>query len=212
VSDGLGTKLSRWSQRKHAARHGGALPEPAQTPAEDTGADRQATTQAEANAAPAATNAGGTATAAEEMPALPPIEELTAQSDYTVFLGKNVPEALTRAALRKLWLSDPVLANLDGLNDYCEDLNIVDTPITLAQTSYRAGKGYLDEAEEKAKEKLRQELLKAGDKPALAQSEQSPESESEPEAVPHDEAAADAPRRLAAGEPGGEPAKDSGET
>ena len=80
---------------------------------------------------------------------LPPVEGLNFQSDFTAFMRKNVPEALRRAALRKLWGSDPVLANLDGLNDYCEDFNVTDTPITLAQTSYRVGKGYFDEAEEK---------------------------------------------------------------
>ena len=29
-----------------------------------------------------------------------------------------MPEHLKQAALRKLWLSNPVFANLDGLNDY----------------------------------------------------------------------------------------------
>ena len=32
-----------------------------------------------------------------------------------------MPEALQRAALRKLWRSNPVLANLDGLVDYADD-------------------------------------------------------------------------------------------
>ena len=135
-----------------------------------------------------------------EMSALPPIEGLNFQSDYTVFLAKNVPETLRRAALRKLWVSDPVLANLDGLNDYCEDFNIVDTPITLAQTSYKVGKGYFDEAEEK----LEKELSKPARKPAEACAEQKPESESQAAAAPDGEAAAeapaDAPRPLAAGE------------
>jgi hypothetical protein len=36
-------------------------------------------------------------------------------------MREGVPEALRNRALRKLWLSDPVLANLDGLNDYDED-------------------------------------------------------------------------------------------
>ncbi len=64
-------------------------------------------------------------------------------------MKKNVPEALRRAALRKLWKSDPILANLDGLNDYDEDYNLVDTAITAAQTAYKVGKGYLDEIGEK---------------------------------------------------------------
>lgn len=112
--------LSRWSQRKLAAQRGeetAAEPKPSDVPA------------------PAAER---------EPPVLPPIEELTAESDYTAFLSKDVPEALTRAALRKLWTSDPVFANLDGLNHYDEDYNVIDKAITLAQTGYHPERGYLD--------------------------------------------------------------------
>ena len=82
------------------------------------------------------------APADEDVPVLPPIDELNSESDYTVFLKEKVPEALRRAALRKLWTSDPVLANLDGLNDYDEDYNLVDTTIAAVQTAYQAGRGY----------------------------------------------------------------------
>lgn len=63
-------------------------------------------------------------TAAEDAPPppdLPDIESLDKDSDYTVFLKDGVPEELRKLALRALWRSDPVLANLDGLNDYDED-------------------------------------------------------------------------------------------
>ena len=33
-------------------------------------------------------------------------------------MREGVPEFLKKQALRKLWLSSPILANLDGLNDY----------------------------------------------------------------------------------------------
>jgi hypothetical protein len=56
---------------------------------------------------------------------LPDIETLDKDSDYTGFLRDGVPEELKRMALRKLWLSDPVLANLDGLNDYDEDFGAI---------------------------------------------------------------------------------------
>ncbi len=179
MSDDVTAKLSRWSQRKLAARRGGALPaEPHDAEAKTRRSDAAGEAPASAleRQQPAAAPPTGdtdTVTAPmtdAELSALPPIEGLNFQSDYTVFLAKNVPETLRRAALRKLWVSDPVLANLDGLNDYCEDLNIVDTPITLAQTSYRVGKGYFDEAEEK----LEKELLEAGGKPAEARPEQKP--------------------------------------
>ena len=55
---------------------------------------------------------------------LPDIDSLDADSDYSVFMGEGVPEHLKRLALRKLWLSDPVLANVDGLVDYGEDFTV----------------------------------------------------------------------------------------
>jgi hypothetical protein len=98
------------------------------------------------DALPAIPDDGGAETAAE-VPPLPPIEELDADSDYTQFLAKGVPEALTRAALRKLWLSDPVFANLDGLNDYDENFNLIDKLITAADTNYKVGRGMVTEEE-----------------------------------------------------------------
>ncbi len=57
--------------------------------------------------------------------ALPDIDSLDGDSDYTAFLREGVPEDLKHRALRKLWRSDPVLANLDGLNDYDEDFGAI---------------------------------------------------------------------------------------
>ena len=128
-------RLSRWSQRKLAARRGEAMPDEAAPVASDASPD------------PAFAALPETA-ADEPVPELPSIDELTAESDYTIFLKKGVPAALTKAALRKLWTSDPVLANLDGLNDYDEVYNAVQPALTLAQTSYRPGRGYADAAEE----------------------------------------------------------------
>ena len=58
---------------------------------------------------------------------LPPIDGLDKDSDYTPFLGDGVPEKLARAAMRKLWRSDPIFAFRDGLDDYDEDYTIVQT-------------------------------------------------------------------------------------
>jgi hypothetical protein len=52
---------------------------------------------------------------------LPDIDTLDKDSDFSVFMQEGVPEELKKLALRALWRSDPVLANLDGLNDYDED-------------------------------------------------------------------------------------------
>ncbi len=70
------------------------------------------------------------ATADSEEPDVPPdlpdIETLEKDSDYKPFLAEGVPEAIKKLALRKLWASDPVLANIDGLNDYDEDFTIIE--------------------------------------------------------------------------------------
>jgi hypothetical protein len=154
MTDALGGKFARWSQRKAAARRGSALPvEQEEAPARIHPDDAQPSARERQEAAPEAreiaNNPNAALATAEDVPVLPPIEELTFQSDFTVFMAKNVPEAVRRAALRKLWVSDPVLANLDGLCDYNEDHHLTYMAITPDQTSYQAGKGYLDEIEKK---------------------------------------------------------------
>lgn len=88
---------------------------------------------------------------------LPPIESLTKDSDFTPFLAEKVPELIRKRAMSILWRSDPVLANLDGLNDYDENYRIIDTLISAAQdTVYRVGKGHKtnEELEAEAKTEL----------------------------------------------------------
>ncbi|MBT7487815.1 MAG: DUF3306 domain-containing protein [Rhodospirillales bacterium] len=79
---------------------------------------------------------------------LPDIETLEKDSDYTPFLAEGVPEALKKLALRKLWASDPVLANLDGLNDYDEDFTIIEA----MKTFVSEGAEKLKEANDKVSE------------------------------------------------------------
>ena len=54
---------------------------------------------------------------------LPPIATLTADSDYTAFLARGVPEELQRLALRKAWASDPKIAAFRGFAEYDWDCN-----------------------------------------------------------------------------------------
>jgi Protein of unknown function (DUF3306) len=54
---------------------------------------------------------------------LPPIESLTADSDYKPFLARGVPEELRRLALRKAWTTNPQIANFRGFADYDWDCN-----------------------------------------------------------------------------------------
>jgi Protein of unknown function (DUF3306) len=83
---------------------------------------------------------------------LPDIESLTFESDYTAFLQEGVPRELRNRALQRLWRSDPVLANLDGLLEYGEDYSAIGTKKTLVRTAYRVGRGMIDRALEPEKE------------------------------------------------------------
>ena len=74
------------------------------------------------------------------------LETLDAESDYTRFMGENVPEDVKNQALSKLWISDPVFANLDGLTDYSEDFTDAATvPIGPLKTAYKVGQGFLSD-------------------------------------------------------------------
>jgi hypothetical protein len=79
---------------------------------------------------PAAPDAAETPPVAAEPPeaefdvtTLPSIEDLTANSDFSQFLQKGVPEALKNAALRRMWTLDPILSAPDRFAEYAWDFN-----------------------------------------------------------------------------------------
>ncbi|WP_428645039.1 DUF3306 domain-containing protein [Roseibium sp.] len=74
---------------------------------------------------------------------LPDPDTLTGEDDFTGYLAKTVPERLRRRALRKLWVTNPVLANLDGLNDYDEDFKAAEVGAQAVKTAYEVGRGFL---------------------------------------------------------------------
>jgi len=74
---------------------------------------------------------------------LPDPDTMAMGDDFSAFMGRAVPEYLRRRALRKLWLSNPVLANLDGLVDHGEDYTDAATVIPGMQTAYQVGKGMM---------------------------------------------------------------------
>jgi hypothetical protein len=85
--------LSRWARRKAEARETPAEPEPgtaAEVPEEED----------------------------FDPAALPPVDSLTAESDFSLFLKKSVPASLRAAALRKLWLVEPSVVNYQPLVEY----------------------------------------------------------------------------------------------
>jgi hypothetical protein len=57
---------------------------------------------------------------------LPPIDSLGKDSDYSIFMRKGVPEDLRMKALRRMWLTDPVLAGPEVLDMYAFDYTGVD--------------------------------------------------------------------------------------
>ncbi|MGG5818340.1 DUF3306 domain-containing protein [Falsiroseomonas sp. HW251] len=104
--------LSRWSRRKRAAAD--ALPEP---PAE-AAPEAPALPEAPARAACPIPKLPPV-----DLDALPSIEELTAQSDFSLFLRPGVPQVLRNAALRRMWSLDPAIRDYIGPVEYQWDFN-----------------------------------------------------------------------------------------
>ena len=74
---------------------------------------------------------------------LPDPDSLKVGDDFKAFMSKAVPEHLRKRALRKLWRSNPVLACVDGLNDYDDDYLAQGLGQGAIKTSYQVGKGML---------------------------------------------------------------------
>jgi uncharacterized protein DUF3306 len=127
--------LSRWSRRKQAAAQAAA---PASSPPDAEGA--AAPEPAAASGAPESPGTSGVSQNAPDLsqdsaapafdPAsLPAIESITAETDIRAFFAAGVPAELTRAALRRVWTSDPKIRDFVGLADYDWDFN---TPGSMA--------------------------------------------------------------------------------
>ena len=122
--------FSRWSKRAVEARR----PEPPDAPSDETAADQ---------AASPPTGRDPDDTDLAQPADLPDVAELGPEADYRPFLKRSVAPALRRLALRRLWQSDPVLANLDGLNDYDEDFaSLHRTGAEAIADAVRAGRRY----------------------------------------------------------------------
>lgn len=125
--------FERWSQRKQAAREQPTQnPEP---PREASPACQQSDTPKDEK------------TPAEGTPPLPPIENLTADSDYTVFMREGVPEELRQRALRKLWLTDTIFTAPDVLDIYALDYANAPSFPAGVKTLFQVGVGMVDQNE-----------------------------------------------------------------
>ena len=78
---------------------------------------------------------------------LPDPDAMRAGDDFAAFMSRAVPEALRRRALRRLWTTRPVLANLDRLVDYDDDYTGGGVPMGTLPTAYRVGRGLLARVE-----------------------------------------------------------------
>jgi hypothetical protein len=139
LSGGDGDFLARWSSRKLKAR-AEPDPEPAAPPAAVVPAD----------AAPVGVEPDRPDEEILRELGLPDPDTLVKGDDFSAFLGARVPARLRTRALRRLWVSDPVLANLDGLNDYEEDFTDAATVVKDLKTAYRVGRGFLRDEDETA--------------------------------------------------------------
>ena len=83
---------------------------------------------------------------------LPDPDTLRKGDNFAAFMAKAVPMHLRNRALRNLWRSDPVLACLDGLNDYDTDFLTGSTGQGVINTTYQVGRGLLAHVEKVAKE------------------------------------------------------------
>lgn len=122
--------LNRWSARKQARRRDEPLPP---EPGEESAASAPDISEEEAAARQKEID--------DYVASLPEPESLSYDSDFTAFFKEGVPEVLKRRAMRVLWRSNPVLANLDGLIDYGEDFTDKATVVPNLKTLYRVGKG-----------------------------------------------------------------------
>ncbi|MGX0902700.1 hypothetical protein ACSSV8_001265 [Roseovarius sp. MBR-79] len=119
----------------------------------------EAETQAEQRAAEAAELVARDAALAEktdedlcEELGLPDPDTLGLGDDFRAFMAKTVPDRLRRRALRRLWTSNPTLANLDGLVDYADDYTDSAMVVADMKTTYQVGKGMLAHVEEMARQ------------------------------------------------------------
>ncbi len=154
--------LERWSRRKQAAQaeHAGRDLNEEAAPADEkaSGAGSEAFDATASTGTPGgeerAGQGGGDTSHAEieaanrEAAEAVDLEALSFESDYSVFLKKGVPSALKNAALRKLWSSNPVLANVDGLNDYDEDFRLGNQLGREFKSAWEVGRGYGRKIEE----------------------------------------------------------------
>ena len=175
--------LSRWSRRKVQAKEGIALPEtphpgplttgereqPAPTPSLAPFAGRGIEGRSGGFEPPAASPLSGTGLQARAriagegsppqeapppLPTLADVAALTRDSDYRRFVVPGVDEGVKRAAMKKMFFSDPHFNVMDGLDVYIGDYNTPDPipPSMLRQMWQSKALGLFDDEEDENKD------------------------------------------------------------
>ncbi|WP_306262643.1 DUF3306 domain-containing protein [Pararhizobium sp. IMCC21322] len=128
---------------------------------------------------------------------LPDPDALKQGDDFTVFMKSAIPARIRNRALRKLWLSNPALANVDMLVDYGDDFTDAATVVPGMQTAYQVGKGIIRKIEELAdsdeSEETESVVAEAETHPDMVSDEDIPPNDQDPgvetnlAALPHEE-------------------------
>jgi hypothetical protein len=159
--------LSRWSRRKAQVRQGGAAeaaPPVAPSPGPPSAAGERKHEVARADStgstpslAPVERGTEGEGAppqvAPPPLPTLADVALLGRDSDYTRFVAPGVDESVKRAAMKKMFFSDPHFNVMDGLDIYIGDYNTPDPipPSMLRQMWQSKALGLFDDEEEAAK-------------------------------------------------------------
>src|SRR6266550_7545304 len=110
--------VSRWSRMKQQSA-GRAAPEDSSSGSKPIDAEA-----GDLNKATAAAPATDPPTSpAFDLASLPPLQSITAGTDIQSFLESNVPLELTKAALRRAWVTDPTIRDFIGIAENQWDFN-----------------------------------------------------------------------------------------
>jgi hypothetical protein len=107
--------LQRWSRRKQEAER--------EAKQADKKPEAETRTENECEAAPDAGARPEKGEAAFDPKTLPPIDSIEAATDIRAFLAPGVPEELKRAALQRVWRTDPAIRDFVGLSENSWDFN-----------------------------------------------------------------------------------------
>ncbi len=110
-------------------------------------------------------------------------DQLDKNSDYTRFIKANVPAAIQKKALRKLWASDSVFEVLDGMNDYDEDFTVDGLAGKVFKSAYKIGRGYLSDEDEDENAEITEETLEVVDRENNPDNSENTQSEGDPDGL-----------------------------